>query len=70
MDELKIKSLWAKGLVSDAIRKTLKKKLEFDMDIQVNDIEVSIDSEAHVHLDLDATIEKGEVLKLIKQIGF
>lgn len=70
MDEMKLTSGFARGLVSKLAKKLIKSKLDVDVGIQLNAIEATmIDGKTHVHLDLDAELEKDELLKIISQIG-
>lgn len=70
MDELRIVSGFTRGLISKLIRMTLRKKVGCDADIQLHAMDVTvIDGKTHIHLDLDAELEKEELLKLLKNIG-
>lgn len=67
---MKLTSGFARGLVSKLVKKFVKKKLGVDVTIQLNAIEATmIDGKTHVHLDLDAELEKDELLKILSQIG-
>lgn len=71
MDEMKIKSPFTTGLVSDLIRRLIAKKMGCDIGIQLNDIEVTItDGKAHVRLKAECDIGKEEILNLVKKISF
>lgn len=64
---MKIKSAFTRGLISNQIRKILKKKTGYDIDIQLNDLEiVVVDGKAKAHLDADIEIGKEDLLKLLK----
>ena len=64
---MKIKSAFTRGLISNQISKILKKKTGYDIDIQLNDLEiVVIDGKAKAHLDADLEIGKEDLLKLLK----
>lgn len=70
MDEMKIVSGFTRGIISKLVKVLLRKKLGYDIDIQLNKIDVTIvDGKSHVHLDLDAELEKEELLKLLKKVG-
>lgn len=70
MDEMKIVSGFTKGIVSKIVRMVLRKKMGCDANILLNELNVSInDGKTHIHLDLDAELEKEELLKLLKNIG-
>lgn len=67
MDEMKIKSSWARAFVADLIRKFLRNKFECDIGIQLNDLELAvIDGKLKVHVDTDIQIGKEELPKLLK----
>lgn len=69
MDEMKIQSALMTGLVSTLIRKTLRKKLGYDIDIQINNVKVSVsDGKASIHMDADAEIETNELMRIAKNI--
>jgi hypothetical protein len=70
MDELKIVSGFTKGILSKLVRMLLRKKIGYDIDIQLNDVKATIiEEKAKVHLDLDAELSKEELTKLLKKIG-
>lgn len=70
MDEMKITSGFARGLISKLVKRALRKKFGLDINIQLNAIEATIiDGKTHVHLDLDADLEKEELLNVLKHIG-
>ena len=67
MDEMKIQSAWTTGVISKVIRTILRKKIGYDIDIQINSIKVNIvDGKASIHIDTDAKIETNELMKIIK----
>lgn len=67
---MKIVSGFTRGIISKLVKVLLRKKLGYDIDIQLNKIDVTIvDGKSHVHLDLDAELEKEELLKLLKKVG-
>lgn len=70
MDEMKIKSTFMTNTISKLVGMALRKKLGYDIDIQVNEVNAtSIDGRTRVHLDVDAEISKDELVKLLKSIG-
>lgn len=69
MDELNIKSTFMRSIVSKAIAKKLRKSFGYTTDIHLNDLSTSvIEGKTHLHLDIDVTMEKEELIKLLKQI--
>lgn len=70
MDEMRIVSKFTRGIISKVVRKTLKKKTGYDVGVQVNELNVAItDGRAHIHLNVDAELNKEELIKLLKDIG-
>lgn len=70
MDEMRIVSGFTKGLLSKLIKMLLRKKVGIDVDLQLNTIEVTVvDGKTHVHLDVDAELEKEELVALLKKVG-
>lgn len=71
MDEMKIVSNFTRGIISKILKKVIKKKTGYNMDIQLNSITTTVsDGETHVHLDMDAELDKEELMKILKSIGF
>lgn len=69
MDELKIVSMFTKGLLSKLLRRIIRKNTGYDVDIKLNDISVTVDDgRTHVHLDIDAELEKDELIKIVKSM--
>lgn len=67
---MKIVSDLMRGAASKLVRMILRKKTGYDVDIQLNDIKITVnDGKSHVHLDLDAELEKEELMKILKKIG-
>ena len=70
MDEMKIVSGFTTTLVSKLLRFALRKKLGYDIHIQLNAIEATIkDGKTHVHIDADAEMDKDELTKVLKSVG-
>lgn len=72
MDEMKIKlsSKFMMGIVSKLITKTLKKKLGYNIDIQLNDLDISvIDGETKIAVNIEAKIDSAEFTKIVTGIG-
>ena len=70
MDEMKIVSKFTTNMISNLVKMVLRKKLGYDIDIQLNEIKTTItDGKTHVHLDVDAELEKDELVKILKKIG-
>lgn len=70
MDEMKIVSKFTTNMVSRLVKMVLRKKLGYDVDIQLNEIKTTItDGRTHIHLDVDAELDKEELTKILKNIG-
>lgn len=70
MDEMNIVSKFTTNMISKLVKMVLRKKLGYDVDIQLNEIKTTItDGKTHVHLDVDAELDKEELLKILKNIG-
>lgn len=70
MDEMKIVSGFTRGIISKLIMVALRKKIGYDIDIQLNNIKASVvDGKTHIHVDVDAELEKEELVKILKNIG-
>ena len=67
---MKIQSAFMTGRVSKLIRTILRKKLGYDIDIQINNVKVNVsDGKASIHLDADAEVETNELMKILKSVG-
>lgn len=67
---MKIESKFMREIVSRLIRKAMRNKLGYDVDVQLNSFRTTvIDEKTHVHLDIDLELSKEELDKLIKSIG-
>lgn len=70
MDEMNIVSKFTKNVISKLVKKVLHKRLGYNVDILLNEMNVTItDGKAHVHLNVDAELEKDELMKILKNIG-
>lgn len=70
MDEMRIVSKFTRGIVSKAVKMVVHKKTGYDVDIQLNELTTTItDGKAHLHLDIDADLERDELIKILKSIG-
>lgn len=72
MDELKMKlsTKFMRGIVANLVSKAVSKKLGYNIDILLNEVEVkSENGKIHLHIDADADVENGEFVKMLKSIG-
>lgn len=69
MDELKIaiNSAFMKRIIKTLLSKVIKKKLGYEIDIQINEIKADITGGVvKLHLDMDGQITTDELSKLLK----
>lgn len=70
MDEMRIVSKFTRGIISKELKMVVHKKTGYNVDIQLNEITTTInDGKTHLHLDVDAELEKDELIKILKSIG-
>lgn len=70
MDELKIKSKLLTNIVSKIIRSAVKKKLGYDIDIQLHELTATInDRKAHVYINAEGDVDINEFKRFTKVIG-
>lgn len=70
MDEMRIVSKFTRGIISKALKVMVRKKSGYNVDIQVNEITTTInDGKTHLHVDVDAELERYELIKILKSIG-
>ena len=72
MDVLKLKlsTKFMRGMVANLISKALNKKLGYNIDILLNEIEVKNENgKMLIHVDADAEVDNGEFVKILKSIG-
>ena len=60
MDEMKIRTAFMRKLIAGAVRKALRKKLGYEIDIQLNELSITF---------ADAEMNKNELTKLIRKTG-
>lgn len=67
---MNIVSKFTTVMISKIAKKVLRKKLGYNVDIQLNEIKASIaDGKTYIHLDVDAELSKEELMKILKNIG-
>lgn len=70
MDEVRIVSKFTRSVISKLLKMMLRKKLGYNIDIQLNEVNATVtDGKTHIHLDVDAELDKDELMKLLKTIG-
>ncbi|MBD5479951.1 MAG: CTP synthase [Lachnospiraceae bacterium] len=69
-DEIIIGTECMKNMISEVINKALRKKLEHNVDIQLNELAVTDENDKlHVHLNVDAEISMDELKELLKSFN-
>lgn len=69
MDELKLNlsSRFMKGIVTKMIAKTIKKKLGYQIDIQLHELTVeATGGKVYIHVNADAEMNNSDFAKLVK----
>ncbi len=70
MDEMRIVSKFTRGIISKAIKMVIRKKTGYNIDIQLNEVTTTIaDGKTHLHMDVDAELDKDELISILKGIG-
>ena len=70
MDELKITSKIMTKIISKGIAMVIKKKLGYNVDIQVHEIRVTVnDGKAHVYLNAEGDVDIKEFKKFTESSG-
>lgn len=67
---MKIVSKFTRGIISKLLMMVIRKKSGYNVDIQLNEIIATVtDGKTHFHLDIDADLNKDELMKILKSIG-
>ncbi len=72
MDVLKLKlsTKFMRSTIANLISKALYKKLGYNIDVLLNEIEVKNENgKIFLHVDANAEVENGEFVKILKSIG-
>lgn len=71
MDGMRIKSEFLTMIVSKVIKKAIKKKSGYDIDIQIKEFNVNFDNDgnATVRVEADGSLKKEELLNILKGVG-
>ena len=72
MDEMRLKlsTKLMRGIVAKIIAKAIRKKLDCDINITLNEVEVTtMNDKVYLHANLDGEISKEDFVKVIKTIG-
>ena len=71
MDEMKIKTLWLRGLIKRIVNKTLKKKYGIDLKLDIHELEVISnlqDQTVTLSTSIDISIPTSDINKIISQM--
>lgn len=69
MDHMVIRTGFMKNLIAKIMKRTIKKKLGYEVDLDISDLEVTFDDgtgKAVIHLNAKATMDKTELKKMMK----
>lgn len=70
MDEMRLVSKFTRRIISKMLKMLVHKKYGYSVDIQLNDVTTTItDGKTHLHLDVDAELDKNELMAILKRIG-
>ena len=71
MDELKLNlsTKIMRGLVTKLIEKVIRDKCGYNVDIQLNELNVTMENgKAHLHTNVDLELDNNELMNLLKSI--
>ena len=67
---MRIVSKFTRGIISKAIKMIIHKKTGYNIDILLNETITTVsDGKTHLHLDVDAELDKDELMSILKSIG-
>lgn len=70
MDEMKIGSKFTTSIISKLVGLAIQKKFGYDVKLNLHEVNATvINGKTHIHLDVDAELEKDELVKILKNIG-
>ena len=70
MDEMKVQSKLLRGIISKIISKNVKKKIESDCDISINELSfVNDGNKTMVKLNIEAGIETSRIPEILNKLG-
>ena len=70
MDEMKIGSKFTTGIISKLVSTVIRKKFGYEVELKLNEVNATvINGKTHVHLDVDAELDKEELMKILTSIG-
>lgn len=70
MDEMRFESKLTRAIVSKLVKKGIKKKFGYDVDVDLNNFRTTvIDGKTHVHLDVDLELNEKDFATILERIG-
>lgn len=70
MDEMRFESKLTRTIVSKLVKKGIKKKFGYDVDVDLNNFRTTvIDGKTHVHLDVDLELNEKDFATILESIG-
>lgn len=72
MDEMKLNltSKFMRGIVSKVVAKAIKKKLGYEVKVQINDLDVSmLDGDTNISLNVEVGCKSNEFMKIMNKLG-
>ena len=72
MDELRLRlsTKFMRGIITNILSKIIRNKLGYDIDIQLNEIEIRTEGgKVRLHADVDAEVSNEEFMKIVKSVG-
>lgn len=67
---MNIVSEFMRNVISKGVNVVIRKKLGYDIGIRLNEVRATVnEGKTRIHLDVDATVDKDELLKILKDIG-
>ena len=70
MDHMIVRTKFMKNLIAKIVRRTIRKKVGYDVELDISDLEVTFDDgtgKAIIHLNVNAMMDKEELKKMIKE---
>ncbi len=67
---MKIGSKFTTSIISKLASMVIKKKFGYDVKLNLNEVNATVvDGKTHVHLDVDADLDKDELMKILNSVG-
>ena len=68
-DELRISTPWMKGFIANTVKKIVRKRFGYSIDLDLDNIYVSTDEEgAHIHISANVDMDKPSFDKMLSEI--